>query len=91
MNGRYERATLANTFGLSVEVCPVCRIMNPHGVGEPKPAHCHDCGAILAGCDKCGAPVESPMERCQNCIDAAHLANDDLLPMPRGTDFHDED
>jgi hypothetical protein len=46
-NGCFRRATLANTFGLSVEVCPSCRICNPHGVNEPKPEKCHSCGADL--------------------------------------------
>lgn len=46
-NGRWQRNTLANTFGLSVEVCPTCRIFNPYAVGQPKPVTCHDCGAAL--------------------------------------------
>jgi ssDNA-binding Zn-finger/Zn-ribbon topoisomerase 1 len=47
-NGRFRRATLENTFGLSAEVCPKCRAVNAHKVNEPKPTHCHACGAPLA-------------------------------------------
>lgn len=48
-NGRFRRATLANTFGLEAPVCPneACRRFNPHRVGEPDPTHCHACGTAL--------------------------------------------
>lgn len=53
-NGRFARNTLANTFGLRVEVCqrPECRRMTPYGVGEAKPETCQACGAPL----EVGAP-----------------------------------
>jgi hypothetical protein len=48
-NGRFRRATLENTFGLKVLVCPVCRTMQPHEVGTEPPTHCHrlECQAPL--------------------------------------------
>lgn len=46
-NGRFRRATLENTFGLSAPVCPQCRRLNPHAVHEPGPENCHACGAKL--------------------------------------------
>lgn len=46
-NGRFQRNTLANTFGLHALVCPSCRSFNTHGVGEPAPARCHSCGVAL--------------------------------------------
>lgn len=44
-NGRFRRATMANTFGLTVYVCQDCRRMNPVAVGAPKPTECHACGS----------------------------------------------
>lgn len=48
-NGRFQRATLANTFGLSAPICPnpKCRRFNPHDIGEAAPTHCHACGTAL--------------------------------------------
>jgi hypothetical protein len=46
-NGRFRRATLENTFGLSAPTCPACGRFNPHGVGEPAPETCHACGAPM--------------------------------------------
>ena len=46
-NGRFRRATLENTFGISAPVCPSCRRFNAHGVDEPPPETCHACGASL--------------------------------------------
>jgi hypothetical protein len=46
-NGRFRRATLENTFGVSAPICPECRRFNPHAVNEPEPEHCHACGAKL--------------------------------------------
>jgi hypothetical protein len=31
-NGRFQRNTLANTFGLHAPACPSCRSFNTHGV-----------------------------------------------------------
>jgi len=46
-NGRFRRATLENTFGITAPVCPSCRRFNPHAVNEPPPENCHACGAPL--------------------------------------------
>lgn len=32
-NGRFRRATMENTFGLTIYVCQDCRRMNPAPVG----------------------------------------------------------
>ncbi len=47
-NGRFQRNTLENVFGLRVEVCPHCGSFNPYSVREPKPDNCHACGNSLA-------------------------------------------
>jgi uncharacterized protein (DUF983 family) len=47
-NGRFRRATLENTFGLSAPTCPQCGRFNTHGVNEPPPETCHACGAPMA-------------------------------------------
>jgi hypothetical protein len=54
--GQFRRATLENTFGLSAPPCPSCRRLNPHGVDELPPEHCH----------ACGAPME-PESDCREC------------------------
>jgi uncharacterized protein (DUF983 family) len=46
-NGRFRRATLENTFGLHMLVCPECSRCNPYDVGTPAPDTCHACGAVL--------------------------------------------
>jgi hypothetical protein len=46
-NGRFTRNTMENTLGLHCAVCPACRRLNPSPVGEPRPTHCHACGAAL--------------------------------------------
>ncbi len=46
-NGRFTRNTMENTFGLSVDVCPHCRRLNPRAVGEPARETCHACGQPL--------------------------------------------
>ena len=53
-NGRFRRATLENTFGLSCIWCPQCRIGNPHPAGGEPPENCHDCGAVLRPVSTCG-------------------------------------
>lgn len=49
-NGRFRRATLENTLGMSAPVCPneTCRRLNPYSLGELPPTHCHACGTALA-------------------------------------------
>jgi predicted nucleic acid-binding Zn ribbon protein len=59
-NGRFRRATLENTFGLTVDVCPKCRILNPRKVGEAPAENCHSCGAVLrpvSECSHCGERI----------------------------------
>ena len=53
-NGRFRRATLENTFGLSCIWCPKCRIGNPYAAGSEPPENCHDCGAALQPVSECG-------------------------------------
>ena len=59
-NGRFQRATAENTFGLHVPSCPSCGRLNPYGVNEPKPENCHACGAALSEpeCVNCGLPIQ---------------------------------
>ena len=42
-NGRFQRNTLENTFGLKAWVCIECRRFIPLNVGEPKPETCPHC------------------------------------------------
>lgn len=51
-NGRFTPNTMENTFGLHCAVCQECRSLNPSRVGEPRPTHCHKCGAPLI-CERC--------------------------------------
>ncbi len=46
-NGRFQRATLENTFGLTTRVCPHCNGLNPHAVNESPPEVCGQCGKSL--------------------------------------------
>lgn len=46
-NGRFRRATMANTFGLQVEICPSCRGCNLYSISEAKPDTCCQCGQSL--------------------------------------------
>ena len=50
-NGRFQKNTLANTFGLNVETCtnPDCRAITPWPVHKEKPTACQRCGATLKG------------------------------------------
>jgi hypothetical protein len=64
-NGRFRRATLENTFGLTVDVCPQCRRMNPRNVGEAPAENCHACGAVLR-----------PTAVCSFCREAITLLAD---------------
>lgn len=59
-NGRFRRATLENTFGLSAPSCPSCGRLNPHGVNEAPPENCH----------ACGAPMKSEQPEAANETDA---------------------
>jgi transposase-like protein len=58
-NGRFQRNTLENTFGLTVQTCPHCRTFNPRSVGEPKRETCHACGKPL------DEPVSGVAERTE--------------------------
>ena len=44
-NGRFQRNTLENTFGLKAYVCVSCRSFNPVSVGDGRPEACKHCGA----------------------------------------------
>jgi hypothetical protein len=55
-NGRFRRATLENTFGLSAPSCPACQRLNPHVAGEPAPEHCHACGAPMSPAEPVACP-----------------------------------
>jgi hypothetical protein len=60
LNGRFRRATLENTFGLTVEICPACQAFNPRNVGEAPAENCGACGAVLrptAVCAFCEAAI----------------------------------
>ncbi len=43
-NGRFQRNTLSNTFGLKAYICTDCRAINTVAVGQSKPNACHKCG-----------------------------------------------
>ena len=43
-NGRFQRNTLENTFGLRANICESCRRFNPTSVGAPTPDKCAHCG-----------------------------------------------
>jgi hypothetical protein len=95
-NGRFRRATLENTFGLSVEVCPSCRRMSPHQAGSEPPETCHACGGVLrpvSECSCCGARITFLGDRWKGddgltaCTDAsaplgAHKPKDPIAPPP---------
>lgn len=49
-NGRWQRNTLENTFGLHAGICPTCNSFNPHGVTEQAPDICVHCGGVMAVC-----------------------------------------
>jgi hypothetical protein len=59
-NGRYRRATLANTFGLQAWVCayPDCRSFNPLPLGEGRPKTCHACDRAFVDVADPPAPAE---------------------------------
>lgn len=46
-NGRFQRNTLANTFGLRAGICEECRRLNPSHIGDPVPLVCQHCGEKL--------------------------------------------
>jgi hypothetical protein len=64
-DGRFRRATLENTFGLSCIFCPQCRIGNPYPAGSEPPGNCHDCGAVLR-----------PVSECRHCGEHITLLDD---------------
>lgn len=47
-NGRFQRNTMENTFGLHVKVCPKCRSFTTYEVGEATTIRCHSCGEPLS-------------------------------------------
>lgn len=44
-NGRFQKNTLANTFGLRAIICAACNSVNAWKFGEVVPTKCHACGA----------------------------------------------
>jgi ribosomal protein L40E len=56
-NGKFTRNTMENTFGLSVQVCPHCRAMNPRNAGTEPLTNCHRCGESL---DPATGPLANP-------------------------------
>lgn len=46
-SGRFTRNTFENTLGLSLQVCPHCRRLNPRDAGTPLLTTCHACGKSL--------------------------------------------
>lgn len=63
--GRFRRATLENTFGLTVDVCPHCRRINPRDAGTAPAGNCHACGGVLR-----------PVSQCQGCEQEITLISD---------------
>ena len=57
-NGQWQRNTLENTMGLSVDICPnpECRRFNPRAAYEKPAENCHACGKPLH--PKAEAPAE---------------------------------
>lgn len=43
-NGQYRKPTLERDFGITCPICPHCQGCNPHGVTEPAPVVCGQCG-----------------------------------------------
>ena len=75
-NGRYRRATLENTFGLTTTICPHCNGINPFGVTDSPPADCVQCGQslrtqVFMNCNVCGIKIstleEDEMGMCLRC------------------------
>jgi hypothetical protein len=46
-NGRWQRNTMENTFGLHVDVCESCRAFVSYSISEAPPDACHRCGEII--------------------------------------------
>ncbi len=51
-NGRFQRATMENTFGLRVWVCAACHGCNPRAVDEAPPEICAHCGVPFRDADE---------------------------------------
>jgi hypothetical protein len=45
--GRFARNTMRNTFELHVDVCALCRGINPRQLGEQRAELCSHCGEQL--------------------------------------------
>ena len=71
-NGRYRRATLENTFGLKAPVCPHCRGLNPHGINEPAPEVCGQCGKPMK--------KDTQKHHCLSCGMTVEMADGDEFP-----------
>lgn len=77
-NGRFQKATLENTFGLTTRICPHCNGLNPHKADEPAPEVCGQCGKSLLlatgprYCGRCGLGLATNQttQSCPRCFDA---------------------
>lgn len=65
-DGRFRRATLENTFGLSTPSCPDCGRLNPHAAGGPPPETCHACGMPMK--------PRGPLAPCFDALDDSELS-----------------
>lgn len=67
--GRFQRASLVNTFGLDVIFCPnpLCGLGNPHGNSEPPPIACHACGQDLRRGAKIGYQTNGATLPTRDC------------------------
>lgn len=82
-NGRFERATVANTFGLKVVACASCRGFNTHVIGTSRPATCKHCGASPL-VDITEVDTEQPRPRLRDAdglIDASKMRVQHLPPL----------
>lgn len=85
-DGRFRRATLENTFGLSAPSCPDCGRLNPHAVGEPAPGSCHACGMPMKPSGRVLPPLFGDLDdtelaalivRLESCDQRAAIAADE--------------
>jgi hypothetical protein len=66
-NGRFQKPTLANTFGLGNEICSACGQMHPFSLGVCRPpAECESCGEYLLWYVEHVARTEAAQDRGEN-------------------------
>jgi hypothetical protein len=85
-NGRFTRNTLANTFGLNVEICerPACWRMTPYALGEQKPTVCQACKLPFEALPSAPGELEpdglatgTAEARCLESVPGTHQGCDD--------------